>query len=404
MNAPAHEPVRDGIGGNFNAQGCFMACHDDLRNMPEDLEKVHDWFNENDDHFLVNDMGRGDMRHYILNSKMDGGDNWIVDEDPDWNHESFGEDFGGYDEEFGDYVDEVMKPQLEEGAYLDLWQARMGRSVPMGHASADYVFHYRRHNNDDIGGEGDWASSGDQNWGNQHGEDDWPEDFDDREAADAGFFPYIYDYRKTGYWAINEDELAAKMRQGQGPLITEGDSKNAIALYDTELFEWDGDDFELQRDIGYGGDVWEEGDTLAGDILEEGDLLPRRVLSEAEGARSVVKAFAHWTPKASGNGGRYDVVFVRDLEVDGDLTTDHDFSWLGDDDHSDSAQTLAFAIFDDHTGNRSHHVTMPLGLVGDGHQETDAEQAYIDILDEQDNDLGLEVGDNVPVIEARDNR
>ena len=373
MSVPAAQNLTDALGASFNAHGCFMACHDDLRNMPRDAGDEWEVGGFEADP-IVGDagMGRSDMRHYILNSRDTNGGN---------TQQLYSLDWPGDPADIDEYIQNHLGPDVLAGDYLDLWQGRMGRSVPMGHASADYVYHYRRNNNQEVQDFADenYAASGRANWF-----DNRPGDWDDP-AGEAGFVRYIYDPDVTGFWALREENLAQHFRAFEGPLITEGEDTNAIDLADTDLFEWDGaqQDFVLQFDRG----GHESGALLGADILAEGDLIPRRALRLATGARSTVRAFAAWEENVvdgTETRGTYNMVFVRDLvsTVDGDLVTDHDFDLEG-------GQTMAFGVFDDHSSNRGHHVTFPVGVVRQGQASTFLGQAFVD--------------DSTPVIEAAEN-
>ncbi|GAB6059017.1 ethylbenzene dehydrogenase-related protein [Desulfonatronum parangueonense] len=356
MFVPAATNLTDVHGASFNAHGCFMACHDDMRNMPYDLEKVEDYHFADDPVLGKEGMDESDLRHYILRSRAANPDSSPRDR--------FGTQFAGSPASFEQYLAETVVPDLEAGNFIDLWQARTARSVPMGHASADYVYHYRLHNNQGLDDHDDWAESGTANWFNNR---------PDPEYADH--MPWIYDARITGYWAIHEDNLAEAMRAGHGPLITEGADGNAVHLADDDLFAWDNEnkDFRLTQDVEFEGNIIaSEGDLLAANLLREGDLVPRRVLREADGARNMVRAFVAWTDQT------YDVVLVRDREpsVNGQKTTDHVFD-------PDSGLTAGFSIFDDHASNRTHYVTFPLGIIG----ESAGRKAYLDQPDVSPNAL-----------------
>lgn len=112
-------PAADGAKTGFNQAGCFIACHNSMRNMPLDVRgprvQGHPYF------------GRGglnvsDMRHYLLLSRT------ATDETGGW--------------------DKVKtRPEIErlkaEGSFLDLWQWRSYRSNPVGYAGDDHVLEYR---------------------------------------------------------------------------------------------------------------------------------------------------------------------------------------------------------------------------------------------------------------------
>ncbi len=374
MSVPAAEPVTDvfegGESGNFNAQGCFMACHNDLRNMPG----AHEPEAAEVEGTLLD--GQTDMRHYTLNSRD------LEGQQPD--------DYQVAEQLASRYADkdiQALGDSLEQGRFLDLFQVRMGRTAPMGHASGDYVYHYREGNNARVEADERFAESGRGNWRNQDPGDG---------VEGAGYLRYIYDPRETGFWALHEEDFASPRREGAGPLIVEPDHprNNAIDLAeDDHLIAWDGDDYVLQKDFGPYGDA---GDAL-GDLLDDGALIPRRVLQEAEGARSSVWAFTGWS-EVGEDKGRYDVVVVRPLEPraeDGGLITDHDLGQALE----AAGMTFGFAIHDDHVGNRSHFVTFPVGLVAQG-EEAAYREAVAPLYDADVEELR----GRLPVIEVVDNR
>ena len=372
MLAPAADPVTDELGGavsgDFNAQGCFMACHDDLRNMPGaqalDEAAVAGTLLE----------GESDLRHYTLNSRdLDGAS-------PSGYRlgTELAERYAG-----GDTA--ALAESLAEGAFLDLLQVRMGRSAPMGHASSDYVYHYRAGNNALVGGEGGFAPAGRANWHNQDPGDGVPGD---------AHLRYIYDPRETGFWGLDPEHLAAHKRRGEGPLIIGADhpQRNAIDLAeDDHLVAWEDGAFVLQRDFGPHGDA---GDRLA-EVLDDGALVPRRALVEAEGARKTTRAFAQWQPAP--DGGVFDVFVARPLEPGGGeadvpgAVTDHDLGAALE----EAGLTLGLGVHDDHTGNRSHHVTLPVGLVAEGER-----RAYAEAVAERYAADPATLAERLPIIEV----
>ncbi len=119
-DVPAFDDARTG----FNQAGCWIACHNSLRNMPNDVagERVtrHPYFG-------TAGLRVSDMRHYLLISRT------VTDETGGW--------------------DRVKTPaELEqlkaEGSFLDLWQWRAYQSSPVGYAGDDFVLEFR---NSDAG-------------------------------------------------------------------------------------------------------------------------------------------------------------------------------------------------------------------------------------------------------------
>ncbi|MDT8449890.1 MAG: ethylbenzene dehydrogenase-related protein [Wenzhouxiangellaceae bacterium] len=333
MMVPAALDLTDPNGARFNRAGCFVACHDDLRNMPS-AEEAESMVGADP---ILGDAGLGesDIRHYILNSRS--GVNAL--------DQLFTFSFDATS--LSDYVSDELLPALEAGEFIDLWQARVARSVPMGFATDDYIAHYRRGNNAEVSGTNGFATAGDDTFFSQNPDPDR-----------GNLMPYIYDPEVTGFWAIPESQLAAFMRgdflkKRGGPMISEGPEKNVINLENDGIFAWNeaAGDYELM--VNHGG---EAAGTFLKDILNPGDLIPRRVLVQPNGARSALMVLASWE-----ESGQYYVTFVRDLSsaFEGQKTTSHDID-LQD------GMTIGFGIFDDNSSNRSHYVTFPLGLVAQG--------------------------------------
>src|SRR3990170_4456940 len=112
-------PAADGAKTGFNQAGCFIACHNSMRNMPRDVRGdrvvTHPYFGRGG-------LNANDMRHYLLLTRT------ATDETGGW--------------------DKVKtRPDIErlkaEGSFLDLWQWRAYRSSPVGYAGDDYVLEYR---------------------------------------------------------------------------------------------------------------------------------------------------------------------------------------------------------------------------------------------------------------------
>ncbi|MEX0915302.1 MAG: ethylbenzene dehydrogenase-related protein, partial [Wenzhouxiangellaceae bacterium] len=217
MMAPAALDLTDQNGARFNAAGCFMACHDDMRNMPADgLEDI-----SADPVLGAAGMGRSDMRHYLLTSRAN------VTSTSDLFTLSFAEST------FEAYKSNVILPEIEAGRYLDMWQGRIARAAGMGHATDDYVQAYRRDNNAEVSEFAGWAESGQNTFFTQ-----------DPDPERGNLMPYIYDPQKTGFWAIPENQFAAFMRaeflqNNAGVMISEGPDRNVINLEEDGIFEWD---------------------------------------------------------------------------------------------------------------------------------------------------------------------
>jgi mono/diheme cytochrome c family protein len=115
-------PAAPGHPGGFNEFGCFLACHSSQRNMPEapvlaDVQ-AHPYLGTG-----TAGLRADDIRHYLLESRTayDGIDG-------NWSDIAAGYSQAG---------------QRAAGRFIDLWQARIARSAPVGHATNDYVMEYR---------------------------------------------------------------------------------------------------------------------------------------------------------------------------------------------------------------------------------------------------------------------
>lgn len=112
-------PAADGAKTGFNQAGCFIACHNSLRNMPRDVRGAPV---QGHPYFGTGGMNASDMRHYLLLTRTG------VDET------------GGWDKVKTRQEIERLKA---EGSFLDLWQWRAYRSNPVGYAGDDYILEYR---------------------------------------------------------------------------------------------------------------------------------------------------------------------------------------------------------------------------------------------------------------------
>ncbi len=314
-------PVMDGAlvghetGANFNLQGCFLACHNGMRNTPDRVARDGDNFDG------LPFATENDVRHYLLVTRDTDGANATVGH---WNEMATGYDRTTY---------------REDGVFLDLWQARAARSAPMGQASNDYVIDYRLSG---AGGANNWFDNRPQDYADdgQPGADGWPR--------------WIYDPRVTGFWAIDERQIDELQAAGVGPLRTE-ETTNPMS---GQTFPQNGVEFEelfarvngvwvLSADVQVAdGDTATAG-TPASEIFQAGDLVPRRALRQATGARAGVETFWEW------DGGTSTVVFKRHLEAQhsSDKTID-----------LNNGHTIALALFDDNVSNRSHYVSLPFTI------------------------------------------
>lgn len=110
----------DGKGvPEFNKQGCWITCHNDLRYMPNEAKKA-----DVTAHPLLGDKGmkKSDIRKYLPVSRTAMGPT------------------GGWDKVKSKAEIDALKAK---GAFLELWQWRGYRSNPIGAADDGYVLEYR---------------------------------------------------------------------------------------------------------------------------------------------------------------------------------------------------------------------------------------------------------------------
>jgi Ethylbenzene dehydrogenase len=257
LDDPNNVTAFDGSGATFSQVGCWMTCHNSMRAMPRDVPRK-----AIDPHPYWGEKGRrvGDVRKYLLITR------------------TAQDDAGAWDK---------VKPAADlnklksAGKFLELWQWRAARSNGVGYASDDWVLEYRN--------------------------------------GDAGRSPFfnppkpqfMYDEKITGFRAIPESQLQARM--GQAALI---EKKNAVALDPNAKFA-------------------------------VGDLLPQYLLREPEGSAADIQAFGRYV------GGHWVVELRRKLDTG---QPDDKALRLG------TAYPIGFAIFDDTVSNRRHYVTLPLTL------------------------------------------
>lgn len=252
----------DASVGAFERQGCWLACHDGMRDMPQKpaAEEVRS-------HALLGQrLGQEDVRKYLPDSR--------TDKNASWNRTK----------------SEAEIAELKAlGQYLDLMQWRAHRSNPVGMADDGFVLEYRLSD----AGTGPFASNFDREKGTPR---------------------YMFDAARAGYRALSLEQVVE--RAEAYALIREENAAPYAADADWRV----------------------------------GDLLPSRVLSRsgAEGSaadnRNVVGSWKQ---------GLWTVIWARPLDT-------------GSDDDKPlrpgERYTVSFAVHDDNTTSRYHHVSFPLTL------------------------------------------
>ena len=112
--------IDDGTVPDFAKQGCWVTCHDGMRDNPKQPAGADVKANA-----LYKALGKGDVRKYLPSTRSDEAASW----------------------DKGKSVEEIAKIKAA-GAYLDLIQWRAHRSNPVGMADDGYVLEFR---NSDAG-------------------------------------------------------------------------------------------------------------------------------------------------------------------------------------------------------------------------------------------------------------
>lgn len=108
-----------GTVANFESQGCWVTCHNSMRDMPNQPTKE-----QVEAHPVLGKAGmkKSDIRKYLPETRtaMDNAGGWDKVKDK-----------------------AALDALMAKGAFLDLWQARAYRSLPVGKADDSHVFQYR---------------------------------------------------------------------------------------------------------------------------------------------------------------------------------------------------------------------------------------------------------------------
>ena len=108
-----------GSVANFETQGCWVTCHNSMRDAPNEPSK-----DRVEAHPVLGKAGmkKSDIRKYLPETRT------AMD------------DAGGWDK-LKDKA--ALDALMAKGSFLDLWQARAYRSIPVGKADDSHVFQYR---------------------------------------------------------------------------------------------------------------------------------------------------------------------------------------------------------------------------------------------------------------------
>lgn len=108
-----------GAVANYENQGCWVTCHNSMRDAPNEPTKE-----QVKAHPVLGDAGmkKSDIRKYLPETRtaIDAAGGWDKLKDK-----------------------AALDALMAKGVFLDLWQARAYRSIPVGKADDSYVFQYR---------------------------------------------------------------------------------------------------------------------------------------------------------------------------------------------------------------------------------------------------------------------
>ncbi len=129
----------DGKGvPDFKNKGCWVTCHNSMRDMPKapskDAVEAHPVLGKSL-------MKKSDIRKYLLETRTATDDAGAWDKPRD---------------------KAALDGLMAKGAFLDLWQWRAYRSVPVGKADDSYVFQYRNFDSGKKPFDGNWDGAKNQ--------------------------------------------------------------------------------------------------------------------------------------------------------------------------------------------------------------------------------------------------
>jgi hypothetical protein len=318
------------VGMNFNQAGCFVACHSSMRYMPEapasSAVQADPWLG-------TGGLKVSDIRHYLLHTRG-------VKSFADANN------VGNWQTTANSYDATKQKADLNNEKFIDLWQLRGARSAPMYGSSNDAVLDYRHSGIAE-------KNRGDNYWFDQNPAGTQPPNAGElwydtinhiwkdlaNTPINVASYIWMYDSLKTGFYAVPPEAVvivAGELNLDwtiQYPLITQGADMNAILLDNSKI--------------------------------NSGDILPRQVLRRGTGIRgAALNTFSKWDAAT----GKWIVIFRRKLNQiqcdQADYGTHCSDLTIKKEDLMSSGQgvTIAFAVFDDHSTARFHHVTFPYTL------------------------------------------
>ena len=255
QGTPGHVPADNGAIAGFQTGGCFITCHNSMRDMPYDAsgnkKAIATVFPKEDE-----------IRKYLLITRKDaqGGDPKALK---------------GATEAEGRWALPKGKEELAEtrkkGQFLDMWMWRAARSGHIGYADDLWVFGSR---------EGD---RGKGLWQRQQ-----PKDLNANPPKGFMFNPQGIPSSRLGggKYAIagGSNPLEVLKNQGTVPFITSL-AKNAVP-YDPKAYQ-----------------------------PKEGDLLFQRVLRAPDESRGDIQAYGVYLKKAGEKMGKYTLILKRKLDT-----------------------------------------------------------------------------------------
>lgn len=315
-------------GVSFNQAGCFVACHSSMRYMPyapasADVQ-ADPWLG-------TAGLKVSDLRHYLLHTR---GVSAFADADS----------IGNWQTTASNYNAAKQSADFNDQKFIDLWQFRGARSAPLFCSSNDAVMEYRHSGLSET-------NKGDNNWFDQNLATAQPSNVDslvydnsdhkwkvNGTAVTISSYDWMYDSSITGFYFLPNsaiDVASGELKadwSAKYPLITQGPDRNAIPYDSTKV--------------------------------SANVLLPKQVLRQATGIRGMLNVYSKWESATK----KWTAIFRRKLNTAkcdhgsfGTYCSDLNIT-KGDLTSSGQGLTIAFAVFDDHSTARFHHISFPFTM------------------------------------------
>lgn len=307
---PGYVTADSDVGSGFQEYGCFITCHNSMRDMPQEVEGE-----PVTTHPYLGQKGEPDIRKYLLLTRDKSFDPTNPNHTPE-----------GQSEEVGRWSlvkrTEELNALQATGKFLDMWMWRTARSGHIGYADDSWTFEYRN------------SDQGRSPWSRQRASN----------LNDPNFAASVYDPAKVSPERLNGGTFA--IRGGDDPLAILKRLPQTIPFITLH-----GETFTL-----FDGTVAESISiprAQSGYVPQHNDLLFDRRLRIPKESRGNILAHGVFTREEGASMGTWTLILKRKLDTGNpdDLPLVKGKLYL-----------IAFAIHDDHNTTRFHHVSFPYAL------------------------------------------